>query len=407
MILAFMFFNIPFFSFANSFDYHDFAAKFDISEVLESKPQGTPPREENEFKRPVFGSEYILGKNSYLIAKIKSAIARSLSNDLLWQAPQITDSNYYLMKVGMGTFCFLDIYLDDENSLNYRNGISYRVRYRWHSRSALFRYLLGSENPADFPHRCEYQLKIYTQAWKDSFNNCLETRFEYRNESFPFKADNSCPPPPWPFEEYIKPAITGVFGQHNVMTPMKYARHLQANLQIGGKIGLKPSLIIVTTRRRVHLGLKNEFGMISAQKGFGSAVNADQVILTTLDSSEIYYPSDFLNTYIQSRMALSCNSLTPRLRKRLKKQLKPVARFTEAEFELERNIESAISYLLEQSRNEAETERLKKTKQFFLNDVRTISEVIAKELSSLGLKVGSAEKSKYQQAWEALYLSAQ
>ena len=401
-----MFFNIPFFSFADSIDYHDFAAKVRISEILEKLPEGTPPREENEFKRPVLGSAYLLGKNSYLIAKIKSAIARGLNNDLLWQAPQITDSNYYLMKVGMGTFCFLDIYLDNEQGLNYHNGISYRVRYRWHSRSALFRYLLGSENPADFPHRCEYQLKIYTEAWKDSFNNCLKTKFEYRNESFPFNADNSCPAPPWPFEEYIKPAITGVFRQHNVMTTHEYARHLQTKLQISEDTSLKPSLVVVTTRRRVHLGLKNEFGMISAQKGFGSAVNADQVILTTLDSSEIYNASDFLNTYLQSRMAISCNSLTPRLRKRLKNELKPMAHFTEAEFELERNIESAISYLLSQSKNEAETERLKKTKQFFLEDVRTISEVIAKELSSLGLTVGSAEKSTYQQAWEDLYLNA-
>lgn len=379
----------------------DFGTSLNIEEILATTPSGTPAREENEFKMQVTGSEKMLNKNSYLIGKMHSALERALTNDLVWKAPQHTDSKYRILNVGKGTFCFLDIYLDTADGLNYHNGISYRVRYRWHSRAALVRYLLGSTSSADFPHRCEYQLKVYANAWSKSFNNCLETRFEYRNESFPFKVDNSAPPPPWPFDEYILPAIIGRYKSHNVITTHEYARLLGEKLKLSGEIRLKPSLIVVTTRRRIHLGLKNEFGLISAQQGFGSAVNADQVILATFDSSEVYRP-DFLDIWKNAHIALSHNSLTPRLRKRLKRGLNAVAGFSEVEFEFERNIESAIAFAIMQSNDPQEITRLKEIKADFLEDLQTISRVIGNCLSELGFSVKDGEKSKYQKAWETI-----
>lgn len=378
-----------------------FSNTLDIDEVLTGAPTGTPAREENECKLTASASLEILQKNSYILGKIRTALEKAFANDLLWKAPTLTRSDYYIMEIGLGTFCFLDIYLDTDDQLNFREDISYRVRYRWHSRAALFRYLLGSRNPVDFPHRCEYQLKVYEKAWKDGFNNCLETRFEFRNASFPFKTKQSAPPAPWPFAEFIKPAITGKYENYPISTSYDYAKALKAKTGLSGKIKLKPSLIVVTTRRRIHLGIKNEFGPRAAELGMGSTTNADNAILITLDTSEIY-GHDFLDTYLYTNIALSRNSLTPRLQKRFKTVLKPVQTFTELEFEFERNIESAISYEYEKAEADAEKNRLAAMKAAFIADLKTTATLVANTVNSIGINTQPGKISKYKQAIQSL-----
>jgi hypothetical protein len=384
-----------------TFKPDDFSALLPVDEVLALTPAGTPAREENEFKLEIPLKNDLLRQNSYLLAKARRALERAFVNDSLWKATRHTDSAYYIMNVGQGTFCFLDIYLDDDSGLNFKNDVSYRVRYRWHSRSSLLRYLLGSNDRADFPHRCEYQLKIYENAWKDAFNNCLETRFEYRNESFPFKADTSAPPAPWPFEEFIRPAVNGRYKDFCVNTTFDYARFCKDKLKRGGVIRLKPSLIIITTRRRIHLGIKNEYGLRAAKMGFGSAVNAEQAILTTIDCSEVFSP-DLLQVYEISRHALAHRSLTPRLRKRLKASIAPVGSFTEYEFEFERNIESALGREIEQAEARQEKARLQQVKADFIADVRTVSEILARTFSETGIKLIGGQMSKYRKAYRLL-----
>lgn len=377
-----------------------FSEQLNIEAILWATPSGTPSREENEYKLSAFGPDQILKNNSYIIETIKGALERAFYNDLLWQAPKFTGTNYSVMQTGLGTFCFLDIYLDTPDGFNARSNISYRVRYRWHSRSALIRYLTGSDNVADFPHRCEYQLKIYGKDWAESFNNCRETRFEFRNDSFPFKTNQTAPPAPWPFEEFIKPAIKGQFGKDTIYTAYDYAKHLKQNHGKSGNVKLMHSLIVLTTRRRIHLGLKNEYGSVSADQGLGSAVNADQAILVTLDTSEIY-KAEFLETYLFSRYARSRNSLTKRLVKRLKSMLVPEKIFTELEFEFERNIESALSMQIENNHSIIEQERLKQIKAAFLEDVKTTAKIVTNALAGLGIKAESGKLSKYRQAIEA------
>ncbi len=379
----------------------DFSAQLNVDELMTKTPAGTPAREENEFKLEILGNSDLLQQNSYLISKARRALERSFINDALWKATRHSNSDYYIMNVGQGTFCFLDIYLDDDEGLNFKHDVSYRVRYRWHSRSSLIRYLLGSADRADFPHRCEYQLKIYENAWKDAFNNCLETRFEYRNESFPFEADASAPPAPWPFEEFIKPAITGRYNDFCVNTAFDYAKFLKEKLKRSGFARLKPSLIIVTTRRRIHLGLKNEYGLKAADLGLGSAVNAEQAILTTIDCSEVFSPA-LLQIYKISRHALAHRSLTPRLRKRLKASIAPLGSFTEYEFEFERNIESALGREIENAESMQEKARLQQVKADYIADVRTVSEILSRAFAETGLKLVPGSMSKYRKAFKFL-----
>jgi len=261
--------------------------------------------------------------------------------------------------------------------------------------------MLGSSAKDDLPHRCEYQLKIYGKKWENAFNNCLETRFEFRNESFPFKADRSAPPRPWPFDQFVVPAISGRFREFFVNTTHDYAVFLK-QLGLTGRIRLKPSLLVVTTRRRIHVGLKNEFGIRAAKLGLGAIENADQTILTTIDCSEVY-PPEVLNVYHASRHALAHNSLTPRLRRRLKASIVPATSFTEYEFEFERNVESALRHEIANAPDPYEKARLEQIKADYLADVATVAKILSASLSETGLTINPGRTSKYRRAWQALY----
>lgn len=386
----------------NTDDFQINNAELDIDEILAGSPTGTPARVENEFKLTADLPEKLNTRNSYILAKIRSGLERALANDFNWKVPSLSGSDYYIMQTGMGTFCFLDIYLDTENGLNFKNNISFRVRYRWHSRGALFRYILGSVNPDDFPHRCEYQLKIYLKDWENGFNDCEETRFEYRNDSFPFKTDKSAPPAPWPFKEFVSTAIKGKYKNFVTWPSFEYASFLKNKLGLTGKIKLKPVLAVITTRRRIHLGIKNEFGMKAADLGMGSAINADQAILMTLDTSEIF-DSGFLLTHFYATAARERQSLIRRLQKRLKASLIPKAVFTEMEFEFERNIESSLAHCLKTASDQAEVERLAKFQLAFLEDVKAVSIIVSEILAKTGIKTIPGIESKYRQAWQNVF----
>lgn len=381
--------------FAQKEDFY--SGEVDFARVLAVTPDGTPARQENELKYSIENDSPVLSRNGYIINTIKGDLERAFKNDLLWRAPAFTGSGYRVMKTGMGTFCFVDFYLDTPDCFNARNNISYRVRYRWHSRGALFRYLTGSRLARDLPHRCEYQLKIYRNQWVNGANDCLESRFEFRNDSFPFKADNSAPSPPWPFELFIKPAITGKYRNYTPVTTFDYAAYLTKELNRKGSIKLAPVLVVVTVRRRVHLGIANEFGARAAELGLGSAANAEQAILITLDTSEVYQ-RDFLDVYEDSMALKKINSLTPRLIKRLKKSLKPKKVFTELEFEFERNIESAISHDIAVNLSISARNRLLAVKQAFLDDLRTVAGLVARSLHRIGLDAVPGQESKYRKA---------
>ncbi|MFZ5950472.1 MAG: hypothetical protein ACOYXC_07190 [Candidatus Rifleibacteriota bacterium] len=403
-ILLFMVMNIPLFLCAADGLHHkpDFSIVMPVKELAEMVATGTPPREENEYKLVMNGDQQLLDNNSYLLAKCRGRLEKSFFNDLLWKSPGFFSSSYRVMETGLGTFCFMDIYLDTEDGLNFKNNISYRIRYRWHSRGALFRHMLGSDNQSDFPHRCEYQLKIYDQQWEDSFNSCSETRFEFRNDSFPFKSDASAPPAPWRLDSFIPPAITGRYGGFNVITTVELAEKIRKIAPEITSLRMKPALVVITTRRRIHLGLPNEFGRIAAELGMGSIVNADQVFLLSLDRSEVYSP-DFIDLYFDSRVAIAHNSYSKRLKRRLKNSFKPVVCFYEMEFEFERNIESALNKALKESFDEERKSYLQQIRAAFLKDLETFQKLISETLAETGLEISPGRESKYRQSYKKVY----
>ncbi len=165
---------------------------------------------------------------------------------------------------------------------------------------------------------------------------------------------------------------------------------------------MKPALVVITTRRRIHLGLPNDFGRKSADLGMGSVVNADQVFLLSLDRSEVYSP-DFIDLYFDSRFALAHNSYSKRLKRRLKNSIKPAGCFYEMEFEFERNIESTLNKSLRESFEVEKKKHLQHIIEAFFKDLETFQNLISETLEEIGLKIMAGRESKYRKSYKKLY----
>ncbi|MBF0500866.1 MAG: hypothetical protein HQM09_12080 [Candidatus Riflebacteria bacterium] len=371
------------------------SGKLDIEDILRHKPDGTPPRLEMETKYVVEGTPEMLRNNSYLLELMHREVAMELKNELQWQAPKYVNGSYTICPIGLGTFCFLDVYLDTPDFLNEKWNIAQRVRYRWHSRGGFIKYMLGDERPENFPHRCEYQLKAYRAEQTEGFYISNEARFEFRNESLPFKQDNSAPPPPWRFEEFIPPAITGMYNNYHTWFSYEYARYLSEVEPNIKEVELAPCLVTIMTRRRFHLNLPTSWGQTAGTLGMGSMVNAAQAMVITLDTNEVYRP-DILDVYFLSREAKQKNILSKKLLRQLKNRFVPVGVYTEAEFEFERNVESALHEEMKHTPTASEAQHLHEIETAFLKDEALVCQIVRRALLKAGLTASPTDLSKYR-----------
>jgi hypothetical protein len=380
---------------------------FNYKQILKEKPTGTPPLVEDELKYNISAPKKLLNNNSYILASIKEQLDEAVKNKFIWQAPKFTNTIYTVGEVGMGSFCFVDVYLDTEDNLNRKLSVVYRVRYRWHSIAAFKRYLLGSRVEKDMPHRCEYQFKSYEQANSDKsiasdISWAVESRFEYRNDSQPFKQDNSAPKGPWPFEEFIGYAIKGRYKSFTPFPSYEYAKVLNAHFKNNERVKLKPALVNVILRRRIHLTLDNEFGKTSGTKGFGSVGNFNQSILTTVDTVNVYSPK-LLNIYKFCDIHGNGKQVYKRLKKRLKSNINEhyCGSFSEVEFEFERNVLSALNTQIKEL-DDLSAEKLEEVKKAFVSDVNYTSKVVLKAMNNIGLKTELSKINKYSKATDLI-----
>ena len=268
------------------------------------------------------------------------------------------------------------------------------------------KYLLGNRDPVNMPHRCEYQFKSYGQAVankevRSDISWSVESRFEYRNESMPFKLDNSAPPPPWPFDEFIGYALDGKYKNFTPYPCHEYAKFLAENIKDNREIKLKPVVVHVATRRRIHLNLDNEFGKVSGAKGFGATSNYNQSILNTIDTVDVY-SADILKLYRFSEAVTTTSSgakeaMTKRLKRRVKSDIDYYwcGSFSEVEFEFERNVLSAINTELGSTENKETVEFLEKAKVAFVADVEMLSSKVREAMDSIGIHTNYTRTNKY------------
>lgn len=374
-----------------------FGGVLDIREAMAAKADGTPSRLEMEYKYLIEGPADLLKKDEYLLGTMHKAVERALQDEFQWEVPKHVNASFSICPIGLGTFCFVDVYVDSSDGINERWNIGHRIRYRWHSRGSFIRYMLGSERPDDFPHRCEYQVKSSRDEQKDGFYTARETRFEYRNESLPFKRDQSCPPPPWPFHEYIPPAITGHYRNFFAVSAQEYATFIHEVEPLREKLSLAPTVVEVMTRRRFHLNLNNPWGAATALLGGGSTTNTTQAMVITLDAVEVYSP-EILRVYYVAREARKAGVYAQRLERRLLDEFRPAGSYTEVEFEFERNIEAALHEQMRVATETAEADRLKIVETAFLKDQLRVSEIVRSALEELGLHATPINVSKYRKA---------
>ena len=241
------------------------------------------------------------------------------------------------------------------------------------------------------PYRCEFQFKSYKK--EESNLRVNETRFEFRNESQPFKEKSSAPKPPWAFEEYIKAAATGKYKSYQLNTSQELAKIASTKLGIK-TLKLSPALLIITKRKRLHMLIENPYGLISAKKGYGAQENAAQALFFTVDHSKVF-STELLNIYNLGLTFSEKHSLTKRLARRLKRSFESNLNFTEVEIEFERNIASALNDAIAKQPHNSQPVELK---QAFLKDRDKLKEIISTIFEDMGHKLTPSFKSKYQKA---------
>ena len=381
--------------------------------MTKTDPCGTPPLVEDELKYEIKCDDpWILTKNSYILGVVKEKIEQAVQNRSLWKAPQYTDTDYTVGTVGLGTFCFVDIYLDTDDFLNRDLKCVYRIRYRWHSKRAFMKYLLGNREEANMPHRCEYQFKSYGDAVenkdvKSDISWSVESRFEYRNESMPFMIDNSAPKAPWPFDEFIGYALDGKYKEYTPYPCHEYAKFLAKHLKDDREVKLRPVIVHVATRRRMHLNLDNEYGKVSGNRGFGTMGNYNQSVLSTIDTVDVY-SAEILSLYRFAEALVRKEGLSAMINGRLKRRMKEeIAKywcgsFSEVEYEFERNVLSAINTQLDNTENKNESQLLEEVKKAFVEDVGTLASLSREALKSIGIITEYVRVNKYSRDIDCL-----
>lgn len=232
-----------------------------------SKPKnlaGTQPRLEKEVKIAI---------QNRLDEKVMSKLINQTVKDALQdpniQFTKLTQKRYEISKKSK-PFAFRDHYFDDKNLTLSKNGITYRLRYRWSKWNNFKQHLAFPFLEKFYPTRCEIQLKTDYTLNPDGTMTAQETRFEFRNESHPFSQNKNAPPPPWPVKEYEQYAKYGKF-QNYVIYPYHELKKRLGDQSLGD---LEQSIVILTKRTRSHLRIRNKWGW---------GPNPDQAFIVTLD----------------------------------------------------------------------------------------------------------------------------
>ena len=344
---------------------------------LNGQAIGTPPRTEREYKLGLHhpeGSEYAhLDGLVKLQQQVHAALKQRLA-DPIWQVPRHTGNGYYIAREPM-LLVGRDVYFDTADHLLHQHAISYRLRHRFKSLRKLVRHEADPLVPRHFPYRCELQAKVGRAEHGAGFSQVEEARFEFRVESQPFSERNPPPPPPWHPRDYVPFAKTGLW-QGQTTTPWNSLATWLNGRREPERIDLRPELVLVCQRMRMHLDMKTEFG---------SGPNPDQAFIISLDRSYVYDASSYL-TYLER--ALYGDAQRPPY----------LATFDEIEIEFERN----VSTVLDQRIRATGDLRLEQIYASFRRDQETLCGLIQEALRERSVSVTPASRSKYQKAFALL-----
>ena len=308
---------------------------------------GTDTHFEQEYR-----DAFLLPKkfNSSTIRKIQKNI-KQLIEKQKFALPSTLKEEYYLEK-DFHSYMFKDYYFDTPNLELLNSNAAYRLRYRWKNASDYFKYKYLPIR-SYYPSRCEIQFK-YDYNFSE-IATMKEVRFEFRNDSSPFRENQDAPPPPWEFAVYEKYLLSGKYLNYNIL-PYKV---LKEKLPKVNTNKLAKQVEIETIRIRNHINIKNIFGEMP---------NPDQIIIITFDIVN----HDNIN-------------------------------FLEVEFELDRSVGKNINKIIADSKRAEHIKNfLKDLKKKIFSDMTLIREEVISTLEKEFSMKKLENKTKYRRILEGL-----
>ena len=355
------------------------AVFFDISQL--TKPGtivASPPRVEREFKISILAD----GPGLYFdegLEALKNGIYQALTASLssgVWQATALAGKPYF-MKKDPNVLVFRDIYYDTDDKINCQKSLAYRLRHRFKSTKQLHQHEIMPTGQNNFPHRGEIQAKVDRVDEPSGFSHVKESRLEFRVESEPFSEARPPPPAPWHPKDFTETVKSGLY-LGEVTSPGNLLAKVYKRLGRPNKQDIKPSLVLVASRIRMHLNMKTEYG---------SGPNPDQAFIITIDRTDQFDGTEYVN-YLNRAWYEGAEAVRPFV----------INSFSEIEIEFERNISTLLDKNIQDN---VENVRAVKLREAFLADQKMIKKIIVYHLNSRGLEARGLPKSKYRQACEA------
>jgi len=348
-------------------------AQFSIDGLQSRSPLGTPPRAEREFKLTLEVPPDLTDLNNDWLREAQSSVSSALIEDLArrrWAAPGLT-GNAYEVDAESTQIVMRDFYIDSQDDVLLDNAIALRLRYRFDNSDRLDGHEAAPTVRRHFPFRAEVQVKVDREEQGDGFSVSNESRLEFRVEASPFSEGRLPPPAPWPLDDVLPIALTGLF-EDSPTTPGALLARALDETGLSGQIDLKVTLVAVSSRTRLHMNMVTDYG---------SGPNPEQTFILSLDRTEVHDGPGYMEYLEGARLG---NIPRPR----------SVGTFYEIEIEFERNVSTRLDEVIA-SGGSASASRLRDA---FIEDQQRIRGVVGDVFASMDIRTSGGNRSKYQRA---------
>lgn len=244
-------------------------------------PEGSPGREEREFKYAFRGQGLKTSSALALARQINTFLNVIRQNKDLWQVPRLVSSDpanpipYTLRLSNNGNEVtdvrFLDIYFDTTAGLNYRKDALYRFRQRFDDEEDVEQYFSGGANPSE---RRESMSKVNRKI----IGGGLSTTTENRVEGLLAVPANE-------IDKIICDFQSGIYNDTLTTSANALVQYLNTGARRNKRVhSFIPKLVVLTERRRQHLQIPLKVG-----------TELIDAFIITVDHSQVFEAEAMLN----------------------------------------------------------------------------------------------------------------
>jgi hypothetical protein len=268
-----------------------------------------------------------------------------------------------------------DFYIDSPDKVLLGNAIALRLRYRFDNADRLTGHESAPTVRRNFPFRAEVQAKVDREELGGGFSTANEARLEFRVEAPPFSEGTLPPPAPWPVDDVLPVALSGLF-EDSPTTPGALLARALDDTGLSGEVDLDVALVAVSSRTRLHVNMVTDYG---------SGPNPEQAFILSLDRTDVYDGPAY-----EDYLAAAGLADIPRIRS--------VGTFYEMEIEFERNVSTKLDEAIDGEGNLAAS----RLRDAFLEDQQRIRQVVADVFAAMDIRTSGGNRSKYERASDLL-----